>query len=93
MAAHQKYSKLGLVTPASMIGVELGIANILCGMANFGLSANTWKSYECIINNLARCEEATGKDMQCDDRERVEGFLYECIYLSSQNVPSGHGIQ
>ena len=64
VVVRQKYSKLGLVTPASMVGVEQGIASILCGMANFGLSANTWKSYECIINNLARCEEATGKTMQ-----------------------------
>ena len=64
MVVRQKYSKLGLVTPAAMVGVEQGIADILCGMANFGLSANTWKSYECIINNLARCEEVTGKSMQ-----------------------------
>ena len=64
MAVRQKFSKLGLVNPEAMMGVEQGIANILCGMANFGLSANTWESYECVINNLARCEEATGKDMQ-----------------------------
>ena len=57
MSVHQKFSKLGLVTPGALIGrgVEPGIASILAGVANFGLSANTWKSYECIINNLYKC--------------------------------------
>ena len=57
----QKFSKLGLVTPGALVrrGVEPGIANILAGVANFGLSANTWKSYECIMNNLIKCERET----------------------------------
>ena len=65
-AVRQKFSKLGLVTTDALVlrGVELGIAAILAGTANFGLSANTWKSYECIINNLRRCAEATKCEME-----------------------------
>ena len=62
---HQKFSKLGLVKPSSLVerGVEAEIANILSGVANFGLSFNTWKSYECIINNLLRCQKHTNQSM------------------------------
>ena len=61
----QKFSKLGLVTSESLVGrgVEPGIASILAGTANFGLSNNTWESYQCIINNLRRCQEAKGQSM------------------------------
>ena len=66
MSVRQKFSKLGLVTPAALIGrgVEPGIASILAGVANFGLCANTWKSYECIINNLCKCEKETKQSME-----------------------------
>ena len=55
----QKFSKLGLVKSQALVarGVEPGIATILAGTANFGLSTNTWRSYECIINNLGKCEK------------------------------------
>ena len=66
MSVHQKFSKLGLVTPGALIGrgVEPGIASILAGVANCGLSANTWKSYECIRNNLRKCENETKQSME-----------------------------
>ena len=61
----QKYSKLSLVTSASLehMGVEQEISNILAGMANFGLASNTWKSYTVIINHLAKCEKDTRHNM------------------------------
>ena len=66
MSARQKFSKLGLVTSDALVGrgVDPGIANILAGVANFGLCANTWKSYECIINNLSKCEMETKHSME-----------------------------
>jgi site-specific recombinase XerC len=62
----QKYSKLGLVTSEVLTecGVEPGIASILAGVANFGLSANTWRGYETIINHLKRCSTETGCNME-----------------------------
>jgi hypothetical protein len=62
----QKFSKMGLVTSAVLEnkGVKPGIACILAGVANFGLSSNTWKSYQCIINHLNRCEKSTGHSME-----------------------------
>ena len=45
-------------------GVEHCIANILAGVANFGLAANTWKSYNVIINHLARCQDETHQSME-----------------------------
>ncbi len=66
MTTRQKYSKLGLINPASLTsrGVEPEIANILAGVANFGLGANTWKTYEVIVNHLARCQGETSQNME-----------------------------
>ena len=46
------------------MGVDQGIADILAGMANFGLASNTWKSYTVIINHLGRCQEDTNHSME-----------------------------
>lgn len=66
VALNQKYSKMGLVTPAALLnkGVDPDMANILAGVANFGLSSNTWKTYQCIIKHLGKCEECTGHSME-----------------------------
>jgi site-specific recombinase XerC len=54
------------VNPASLAskGVDPEMAGILAGVANFGLAANTWKTYEVVINHLDKCQEETNHSME-----------------------------
>ena len=60
-----KFSKLGLVTPATLEGrgVEPEMADLLAVFANCGLSRSLHETYSVVINHLTRCQEDTGEDM------------------------------
>ena len=64
-SARQKYSAKGMVRKEALYGRVRNpkTAEALAKKANFGLSKNTWETYQTTLNHLITCSEETGTDM------------------------------
>lgn len=64
-STHQKFSSTGLVRMEALVDKVRNpeTAQSLANKANFGLSGNTWATYQTSVNHLAKCSVETGVDM------------------------------
>ena len=91
--ARGKFSNKGLVTASAFLSKVKNVktAEALASKANFGLTANTHKTYQTSINHVKKCEEETGVSMALPFNEsRTLEFLgwMEARGLKSRSMSS-----
>ena len=88
-STRQKFSSKGLVSKEALYGRVKNpkTAEALAMKANFGLSKNTWATYQTTLNHLVACSEETGTDMSFPFNE--EKTLEFVGWMEARGLKSG----